>query len=322
MIRTKNKAKTNFLSVFLLSLIICGILATVVTASSTYQLGLAKGTENLTVSKYDDIAWKSTINASTNPTYWFEGATNITGSKSKTTILGWNDVAWQTWDVFTSLFMSEYFSSGELLTLLAKMNIVGYNETTINANYTDSYNLWYGVRAVWNFTAGTYSEQPSYNEGILVFKDPLDFKTILDDYNTIAAELNGNFNIQLTGLSFPNITADDFLWQLALNGFAIAAPRTTYLTDLINELGCENTSSSGNTLVFERSGETNYTVEISYGSDGTMSSFTVNDDGESIIFQIITTNSEWLFYMILVILAVCGAGLIVYIVMTKRKVKK
>ena len=320
--KTRNKTKTNLLSAILLGVIIFGMLSTAVTASSTYQLTLAKGTDILTVKQYDDADWKSVVNVSTNPSFWFEGDANIAGAKSKTTILGWNDIAWQTWDVFISLFMSEYFSFEDLVILLAAMNKVGYNETTINANYTDSYNLWYGVRAVWNFTDAVYLEQPSYTEGILVFKDPLDFKTILDDYNTIAAELNGNAFIQLTGLSFPNLTPDDFLWQLALNGFAAAAPRTPYLTDLINELGCENASSNGNTLVFERSGETNYTVEISYGGDGTMSSFTVKDVGEGIIFQIISANSEWTFYLILVILAACGAGLVVYIVIRRRKPKK
>ena len=202
------------------------------------------------------------------------------------------------------------------------MNKNGYNETTINTNYTNSYSLWYGARAVWNFTDGTHLEQPSYNEGILVFKDPLDVRTMLDDYNTIAAELNVIPAIWVPGYSFPNVSADDFLWQLALNGFAVAAPQPTYLTELINELGCEKASSSGSTLIFERFGETNYTVEISYGVEGTISSFTVKDVGESIIFQIISTSSEWIFYLILGILAACGAGLVVYIVITRRKPKK
>ena len=178
------------------------------------------------------------------------------------------------------------------------------------------------MRAVWNFTDGTHLEQPSYNEGILVFKDPLDVKAMLDDYNTIAAELNLIPLIITYNYTFPNITSDDFLWQLALNGFAVAAPQATYLTNLINALGCEKTSSSGSTLIFERSGETNYTVEISYGVEGTISSFTVKDVGESIIFQITSTNSEWIFYLILVFLAACGVGLVVYIVITRRKPKK
>ena len=314
----KNRTKSSLLSLILFGIIICGMFTTTVFASTNYQSSLAKGTDILTVNQYDDDAWKTKVNASTNPSFWFEGDTNMTGAKSKTTILGWNDIVWETWDVFTSLFMTEYISFEDLV----KMNMVGYNKTTINANYTDSYRLWYGVGAVWNFTDGDFLEQPSYNEGILVFKDPLDFKTIIDDFNTIVAALNEIFSIMLMNYSVANVSSDDFLWKLALNGLAVAAPRTAYLTDLINNLGCENASSIGNTLIFERSGETNYTVEISYGEDGTISSFTVKDVSESIIFQIISTNSEWIFYLILVILATSVAGLIVYIVITKRKTKK
>ncbi len=314
----KNKSKTNMLSLILFGIIICGMFATTVSASPNYQLTLAKGTDDLLVNHYNDAAWKTTVNTSTNPSYWFEGDANITGAKSKTTILGWNDIVWQTWDVFTSLFLTKYISFEDLVI----MNSVGYNETTINANYTDSYRLWYGVGAVWNFTAGAHLEQPSYNEGILVFKDPLDLKTILDDFNTIVAALNIIPSIMLMNYSFANVTSDDFLWQLALNGLAVAAPQTTYLTDLINELGCENASSRGRTLIFERSGETNYTVELSYGEEGTISSFTVKDVSESIIFQIISSNSEWIFFIILIILATCGAGLITYMIVKRRKSKK
>jgi hypothetical protein len=303
-------------------IIICGMFAATVSASSTYQSSLAKGTDDLLVSQYDDATWKSTVNISTNPSFWFEGDANIRGAKSRTTILGWNYITWQAYDILTSLFMSEYFSVEDLLILLTVMNSAGFNETTINENYTNSYNLWYGVRAVWNFTDGTYEEQPSYNEGVLVFKNPIDVKTILDDYNIMAAELNVIPSIMVLGYSFPNLTGDDFLWQLTLNGLAVAAPRTQYLIDLINELECENASSSGSTLIFERIGESNYTVEISYGTKGTMISFTVKDVSETIIFQLINMNSDWIFYLILGVIIACIVGLVVYVIITKRKPKK
>jgi len=52
-----------------------------------------------------------------------------------------------------------------------------------------------------------------------------------------------------------------------------------------------------------------------------MSSFTIKDAGDSKIFQITSANSEWIFYSILVILALCGAGLVAYKVITRRKPK-
>jgi len=318
----KIRYKTSLLSLIFLGILICGFFATSVSASPNYQLTLAKGTDVLTVNQYDDSAWKATVNASTNPSFWFEGDANITGANSKETILGWNDNTWQTWDVFTSLFMSEYFSFEDLITLLTIMNNIGYNETTINTNYTGNYNLWFGVRAVWNFTKGPYPEQSSYTEGVLVFRDPVDVKTMLDDYKTIAAELNGNLFIQLSGLSFPNLTADDFLWQLALNGLAVGSPQSGYLAELVNELGCQDASSIGNTLIFNRVGVTNYTVEISYGKKGTISTFIVKDISEDIIFQITSTNEEWIFFLILMIIGACGVGLVVYIIFNKRRPKK
>ncbi len=298
------------------------MLSTTVSASLNYQTTLMKGTEIFTVDRYDNVGWKTTVNLSTTPSDWFEGDTNFKGAQSKVTIKGWNDITWQFYDVFTTIFMAEYFSSEDIFILLKIMDTAGYNETTINANYTDNYDLWYGLRAVWNFTIKDFEELPSYNDGVMVFENPLDFKTILDDYNNLAADLNGKISIQIAGYNFPILSADEFIWQLALNGLAIAKPQPEYLTNLVDELGCVNVSSSGKSLIVERYGETDYTVEISYGEEGTLSSLLVKDVDGNIIFQIVSTNSEWIFYLILIIIAVCGVGLVVYIIIKKRKPKR
>jgi len=298
------------------------MLSTTVSASLNYQTTLMKGTEIFTVDRYDNVRWKTTVNLSTTPSDWFEGDTNFKGAQSKVTIKGWNDITWQFYDVFTTIFMAEYFSSEDIFILLKIMDTAGYNETTINANYTDNYDLWYGLRAVWNFTIKNFEELPSYNDGVMVFENPLDFKTILDDYNNLAADLNGKISIQIAGYNFPILSADEFIWQLALNGLAIAKPQPEYLTNLVDELGCVNVSSSGKSLIVERYGETDYTVEISYGEEGTLSSLLVKDVDGNIIFQIVSTNSEWIFYLILIIIAVCGVGLVVYIIIKKRKPKR
>ena len=298
------------------------MLSTTVSASLNYQTTLMKGTEIFTVDRYDNVRWKTTVNLSTTPSDWFEGDTNFKGAQSKVTIKGWNDITWQFYDVFTTIFMAEYFSSEDIFILLKIMDTAGYSETTINANYTDNYDLWYGLRAVWNFTIKDFEELPSYNDGVMVFENPLDFKTILDDYNNLALDLNGKISIQIAGYNFPILSADEFIWQLALNGLAIAKPQPEYLTNLVDELGCVNVSSSGNSLIVERYGETDYTVEISYGEEGTLSSLLVKDVDGNIIFQIVSTNSEWIFYLILIIIAVCGVGLVVYIIIKKRKPKR
>jgi len=318
----KSKTRTSILSLTILSLFLIGILSTSILASSTYQHTLAKGTDDFVVRLYDSADWKTTVNSTLTPSDWFEGEANITNAKSKTTLKGWIANTWDTYDVLISIFMPEYFSFGEILALLSIMKSQGYNETTINANYTNTYSLWYGLRAVWNYTSNDYEENPSYSDGIIILQNPLDYKSMLDDYNNLAEDLNGNFAIQLSGYSFPNVSADEFLWRLALNGLAIAEPHGNYLESLITELGCENASVSGSTLIFKRYGLTIYTVEISYGDKGIMSSFTVKDISNTVIYQITSSNSEWLFYLILILVSTCSVVLVAYLVIRNRRHKR
>ena len=128
--------------------------------------------------------------------------------------------------------------------------------------------------------------------------------------------------IQIAGYSFANITVDEFLWQLVFSGFGIAEPQSEYLAAVVNELGSENVTNSGNTLIFERNGLANYTVEISYGIKGMMSSFTVKDAVGTTIFQINSSNSDWIFYLILIIISSIAVGLVIFIIIRKRKLKR
>ncbi len=318
----KSKNRTSILSLTMLSLFLIGILSTSIVASSTYQHTLAKRTDDFVVELYNSAEWKTTVDSNSTPSDWFEGEANITNAKSKTTLKGWTTNTWDTYDVLTSIFMPEYFNFTETMALLYIMDEQGYNETTINANYTNTYSLWYGFTAVWNYTSNDYEENPSYSDGIIILHNPLDYKSMLDDYNNIAEDLNGNFFIKIMGYSFPNISADEFLWQLAFNSLAIAEPHNSYLESLITELGCENASVSGSTLIIERYGLTNYTVEISYGDKGTMSSFTVKDIGDTVIYRITSSNSEWLFYLILIIVSTSSIVLVAYVVIRNWRHKR
>ncbi|MBY9014044.1 MAG: hypothetical protein KGD70_16925, partial [Candidatus Lokiarchaeota archaeon] len=62
--------------------------------------------------------------------------------------------------------------------------------------------------------------------------------------------------------------------------------------------------------------------EISYGEKGMMSSFTVKDISDTVIYQITSSNSEWLFYLILIIASASSVTLIVYVVIRSRKRKR
>ena len=319
----KSKTRTSIMSLTILSLFLIGILSTSIVASTTYQHTLTKGTDDFVVEIYNGAEWKTTVDSTLTPSDWFEAEANITNAKSKVTLLGWIPITWDTWDVFTSIFMREIFNSTDYGTLLTRMNLNGYNETDINANYTTNYNFLLGLRSLWNYTSTEYEEDPKLApDRILIFSDPLKFRVMLDDYNALAEDLNGNFAIQFTGLSFPNVSADEFLWKLIFSGFATAGPHGTYLESLVSELGCENTTVSGSTLIIERYGITNYTVEISYGEKGTMSSFTVKDISDEIIYKITSSNSEWLFYLLLITISAVSVALVVFAVVKGRKRKR
>ena len=316
----KSKTRTSILSLTILSLFLIGMLSTSIVAGSTYQHTLRKGTDDFVVELYNDTEWKNTVDSSLTPSDWFEGEANITKAKSKITLLGWIPITWTTWNVTTSIFMQEFFNVTETFTLLAKMDLSGFNETTINANYTTNYNFLLGLRSLWNYTSTEYEEDPRKTpDRILILPDPLKYKVMLDDYNTIAEDLNGIPFISPLGDTFPNVSADDFLWKLIFSGFATAGPHGNYLESLVSELGCQNTSVSGSTLFIKRYGITNYTVEISYGERGTMSSFTVKNISGEIIYKITSSNSEWLFYLILIIVSAVSVALVVFIVVRGRK---
>jgi hypothetical protein len=298
----KSTTKPRILSLTIFSLLLIGILSTSIVASSTYQHTLVKGTDEFMVNFYDSAEWKATVNPTLTPSDWFEGEANITNAKSKITLKIWTLTTWSTYEVFTSIFM-----------LSPQLFFLGHNETEINANYTNSYSLWYGQRLVWNYTSNDYMENPSHdNDEIIILQNPLDYKSMLDDYNNLAD----------SEVSIPNINADEFLWQLAFKGLAIAEPQDNYLESLITELECNNASVSGSTLIIERYGLTNYTVEISYGDKGMMSSFTVKDISDTVIYLITSSNSEWLFYLILIIVSASSVVLVVYAVIRSRKHKR
>ncbi|GAH82317.1 unnamed protein product, partial [marine sediment metagenome] len=198
----------------------------------------------------------------------------------------------------------------------------GFNETYINESYNNNFSSWFGLRAIWSYTTKTYEEKPSTNDIITILDDPSDSKTMLDDYNTLATELNANPVILASPFRFPNVSADGFLWALIFSGLAIAGPQADYLNSLVTELGCENVTVSGSTLIIERYGLTNYTVEISYGEKGMMSSFTVKNISGTIIYQITSSNSDWVFYLILIIVAVSAVAIVTFLIIRKKKLRR
>ena len=322
----KKRIKFILLSLSLLSIIFFGFLFTAVSASTTYQLGLTKSTDEYTVIQYNDDGWKTTINPALNSKEYFEGDANVTGAKSKQTIKGWVDQTYSTYDALLSLYFS-FIEYGLWNLFLVNLTAAGYNETTINANYTNTYDAWYGVSAEWWFTDGEFEETPNNTiSPIIIMKDPSAYKSILDDCNAIIEDVSTdpaiNISIRIPFSTISNKTADEFLWQLVFYGFGVAQPATDYLNEVITEIACTNTTTSGSTLIFEKAGVTDYTVEVSYGSKGIMTSFVVKDDVGEIIYQITSSNADWIFFTILISVIACSVAIITYVVVRNRKLKK
>lgn len=319
----KKNTKIYIIGTSLFCIIFLGMFSTITIANGNYNITLTKSTEIFTVSHYDEAAWKTVVNTSTSPSSWFKGETNYTGARSKYTVKGWNYVTWESYDVFVSFFLPALFESEEIIPLLVLLNNLGYNETTINANYSNSYNLWFGLRAVWNFTIGSFEEDPSEpNDPLLIFQNPSDIVDILNDYNNLSAKLNSNPAIYFSNITFPIFDSDEFLWLFIFNGLALGSPFSSYLGDLITAINCQNATVNTDILTIYRVGETNYTIEIAYSSKGTMSSFTVKDIGSNVIFQIIATDSVWIFYTTVIISAICIAGIGVFLIIRRRKINK
>ena len=314
----KSKPKIQILSLVLLGIIFFGVVFSAVSASQIYQLTLTKSTDEYTINQYNDVSWKATVNHSSNPTEWFEGEANVTEAKSKQTIKGWVDKTYTTYDALLLLYFSifEYLNWSKY-----QVNTIAAG-AAINANYTNTYDAWYGESAEWWFTDGEFEETPNtvINEivsPIIIMKDPSDYKSILDDCNAISTNPAIEINIK-----FPNKTADEFLWQLVFYGFAVAQPVADYLDEVVSELACVNTTASGSTLIFEKTGVTDYTVEISYGSKGTLSTFVVKDVLGDVIYEITSSNADWIFFTILISVIACSVAIITYVVIRNRKLKK
>ncbi|MHA1375114.1 MAG: hypothetical protein ACTSR7_12565 [Promethearchaeota archaeon] len=319
----KRRMRLNLLSLSLLGIIFFGFLCTAVSASTTYQLGLTKSTDEYTVIQYDDDGWKATINPFSNSKEYFKGDANVTGAKSKQTIKGWVDQTYTTYDALLSLYFS-FIEYGMWNNFQVNFTEAEYNETTINADYPNNYSAWYGVSAEWWFTEGEYEETPNNTiSPIIIMKDPSDYKLILDNCNALINEILNDTAIDMSiKFFFSNKTADEFLWQLVFYGFGIAPPEADYLGEVVSELACVNTTAIGSTLIFEKTGVTDYTVEVLYGSKGTLSTFIVKDVVGDIIYQITSSNTDWIFYTILISVIACTLAIITYVIVRNRKLKK
>jgi hypothetical protein len=105
-----------------------------------------------------------------------------------------------------------------------------------------------------------------------------------------------------------------------LHGSTLASPIDAYLKTLVQALGVSsNIGTNGNILTFTRPGAHYYTVEVNFDALGTQNSFVVKNIYGTIVYQINTTHSSTLVYVILGIIAICMAGIALYYYYVKRR---
>ncbi len=319
MLKNRKLSSRSLLSVLLLGIILMGLISTSVSANPTYEIALTKGTEIFEITKYDNDGWENTVGNTTMPDDWFEGDSNKTGAQGKYTVKGWNYLKLKTYEIIRQVM----FSTEQFMAFMT-LSGLGYNETEINNNYTNSYWLWSGEGAEWDFTDSEFNETADDPiSKIVVLKNPEDYNKILDDYNDLVDTILNDSKVETYIQSqFSNITADELLWKLIFEGLATASPFNGYLNALINALNVENATVNQNTIIIERYGVTNYTVEVSYGSKGTLSTFIVKDVSGQIIYQITSSNTEWIFFTILLTIGISFAGIVSYLLFKKFKLNK
>ncbi len=304
--------------VFLGILIINYELYPLVSSNSNYTFSLEKGSQIYEVIYYDEEAWQDTIDASSNPTDWFGGDSDTIGARSKTTVLGvgssggsstlgmFNWLFYRWFDINTSAFRQ-----------------YGYDQSYFLNYYPTGYNnMWTPHLTSWSFRTEPFNNYSNYEEPSMssfLFREPLEFQTILFDYNDFAAVVNNDTALQAINFSMPILSGDEFLWNFILDRDVMVTPINNYLTEVINVLECENVTIQENKIIFMRFGEKAYTMEFTYNSRGLLDNIIIKNNEDNLIYKITSSNLKFVVYIIVGISVGAILGLIGFSFYRKRR---
>jgi hypothetical protein len=137
-----------------------------------------------------------------------------------------------------------------------------------------------------------------------------------------ASVVNNDTTIQAANYSLPLLNGEEFLWQLMIYGFVITDPFSNYLNQIINALDCSNASVQGNSLIFRRSGEEIFIVEITFNNLGIMDTILMKNMQNEVFYHITSSYPQNVVHIVLGV--ICGAtlGLVGINVYLKRRQKK
>lgn len=295
MLKKKNTRSIKFLTTLILVVMFFNACSNVFATSSTFQLPLTKLTKFNEVVIYDKDAWRETISKKINPDDWFDGDADKIGAKNKVTFTKIYDRKKGASSLFFSIFDS-FLPENVSLMLFSDPEIFDLISEDIDEQY-GRYEVWMVYHEEWDYTIKNFEEDADHsNRRQFILKNPEDYRDILKDYNDWVVQLNETLNE--FNMTISKVGKEDFLWDLILNDLIIASPFESYLHRLIEELNINNAKIRDNTLILERNEREDYTIEAKYGDQGFQSSFIVRDKNGKIIYEIQSSDSRLLVYII------------------------
>ena len=320
----RNKLKGISFGIFLLATIFLGLCSTSMAANTNYEAVLNKGTATFKVSQYNERKWEDTVDKELEPDDFFGGDSDEIGAKSRITIRNVDNYKWDLFDALISIFDIESYIPDDLPNTTETLLLLTYlSKDYVDEVYSEKYEVWEAITVKWDFEAGEFDESPDEAENIMpIFKDPKDYKDLLDDYNDWA--MNVSSIMILLGIEpFPILDGEDFLWALITSElFTIASPFNSYLTTMIDALECDNTEVKGNTLIIEKEGEEDYFVEVIFNDQGIQSSIVIKNDDDRIIYEIIQDNTDFIVLVVIGVIAASVAGIVIIVIKMRKKLKR
>jgi len=271
-----------FLSVIIIIALTSGIVKPIY-ADSNFYLSTKPGCQMHQVDYCNLQLWKDTINTTSNPSDWFPGRSNQTGTQSRR-IIPWIGTGGAS---AFALFLDIYEAFNIDSTVL---NDNGYDSLFVDTAYRYEYLSWMPGFFI------TYFKNPPFEEDekLIEFRPRIlynlaDYSRLITDYHNFTSIVNNDPTMQSLNFSLPEFNGDDFLMYLILNELVIASPINGYLNELTNSLGCKNAVVQGNSLILNRTGITDYQIKVTFNTQGLIGIFTVTSANRTLIFMI----SSW-----------------------------
>ena len=249
-------------------------------ANSNYQLLTKVGSQMHQIDYCNLQLWKETINTASDPSDWFPGSSNQTGTQSRR-IIQWVG----TGDSSTSPLFEDIYEAFNIDSSALDDN--GYDSSYVMSTYKYDYFSWVPGIVL------TYFKNPPFEEDekMIAFTpnvlyNTADYSRLITDYHNFTVIVNNDPVMQSLNFSLPEFNGDDFLIYLILNELVIASPINSYLNGLVNSLECEHTLVQGNSLILNRTGVNDYQIKVVFNTQGLIDNFRVTTANGALIFKI------------------------------------